>query len=633
MERAKQREFTFTPFERFQHTRMWVKKMFQSFPFQAAVAVLLVGNFAANAFQAQIKGDLIDDEGNPTQVAKTLETMDLCFTGVFTVELIFNMYAHLWWEFVSDGWCMFDFVVVSVSLLSALSDNVPDLPITVFRLMRTFRVLRLFGRLESIRAIINALSASILPVLNAFFIMFIVLALYAILGVTLFSEIAPLSFGNLSVAFIELFRITAGETWVDEVPQVDEEGNVQWALGIYIMSFILICNWTLLQVSVAVLLDNFVCETAREKEEKHQLFMEHKRAKDSLGNVLDPLLRMLATEYIDENDLSAQLSALYAILCTAAGKLAAPTPMADKESGGGGGQTKRLEPKETLSVGDASVIMLTKKDFCAAMGRLNLEVPMHLSDLDYDTITSAPALDMSAFICTMRSQVHGYILRKLQRSVSETETQEHFATLAAMKMMASEMDRLRQDLLMRLEGGGKQARAPQGVMTDAASNKGHLRGGNADMSGFVTNGEYAEGGGEGRKGVGVGGAGASAGILMGAENGTVVEGDGDKGVVVKDEGGLGFGFGQVVLFSHPLFLLTLSGLTLTFCCALFLPSLLTLPSALSSSQGLRGLWMTHTGNGASLRTGVPFSLTSSRPSEIETLAREVKDMKRLLFLS
>ena len=120
---------------------------------------------------------------------------------------------------------------------------------------------------------------------------------------------------------------------------------------------------------------------------------------------------------------------------------------------------------------------------------------------------------------------------------------------------------------------------------------------------------------------------------MGAENGTVVEEDGDKGVVVKDEGGLGFGFGQVVLFSHPLFLLTLSGLTLTFCCALFLPSLLTLPSALSSSQGLRGLWMTHTGNGASLRTGVPFSLTSSRPSEIETLAREVKDMKRLLFLS
>ena len=41
----------------------------------------------------------------------------------------------------------------------------------------------------------------------------------------------------------------------------------------------------------------------------------------------------------------------------------------------------------------------------------------------------------------MRSQVHCYIRRKLQRSVSETETQENFATLASIKMMASEMDR------------------------------------------------------------------------------------------------------------------------------------------------------------------------------------------------
>ena len=32
------------------------------------------------------------------------------------------------------------------------------------------------------------------------------------------------------------------------------------------VSYILIINWTMLQVSVAVLLDNFVSETAREKE-------------------------------------------------------------------------------------------------------------------------------------------------------------------------------------------------------------------------------------------------------------------------------------------------------------------------------------------------------------------------------
>jgi hypothetical protein len=49
-------------------------------------------------------------------------------------------------------------------------------------------VLRLFGRLKSIRHIVDALSASILPVMNAFFIMFVVLMLYAILGVNLLAE-------------------------------------------------------------------------------------------------------------------------------------------------------------------------------------------------------------------------------------------------------------------------------------------------------------------------------------------------------------------------------------------------------------------------------------------------------------
>ena len=337
------------------------------------IAVLLVGNFFANAFEAQIKQDLIDEDGNPTPIKMLLEKVDLAFTAVFTAELLLNMYAHLWWEFVSNGWSIFDFFVIAVSLLVIFGDGTPSMPITIFRLMRTFRVLRLFGRLQSIRSIINALSASLLPVMNAFFIMFIVLALYAILGVTLFSDLAPSTFGNLSLAIIELFRIAAGETWISGLSEADEEGNVNWGVALYVMSFILICNWTLLQVSVAVLLDNFGNETAREKDEKHQLFMEHKRSKDSIGNVLDPLLRMLSMEYIDETDLSLQLSSLFQLLCS--------------------------------MTGETHARVLTKEQFCDAMSRLKLEAPMHLSKLDYDTLTDLPQITVHDFICIMRSQV------------------------------------------------------------------------------------------------------------------------------------------------------------------------------------------------------------------------------------
>jgi voltage-gated sodium channel len=194
--------------------------------------VLLVGNFVANAFEAQIRQDLMDEDGNPTPIKIVLEKVDVGFTTVFTAELMINMYAHLWWDFVSNGWCIFDFLVIAVSLITIFGEGLPAMPITIFRLVRTFRVLRLFGRLESIRSIINALSASLLPVMNVFFIMFIVLALYAILGVTLFSEMAPGTFGNLSLAIIELFCIAAGETWISEVPEAYEEGNVNWGVGL-----------------------------------------------------------------------------------------------------------------------------------------------------------------------------------------------------------------------------------------------------------------------------------------------------------------------------------------------------------------------------------------------------------------
>ena len=82
---------------------------------------MLVGNFFANAFEAQIKQDLIDEDGNPTPIKMLLEKVDLAFTAVFTAELLLNMYAHLWWEFVSNGWSIFDFFVIAVSLIVAVT--------------------------------------------------------------------------------------------------------------------------------------------------------------------------------------------------------------------------------------------------------------------------------------------------------------------------------------------------------------------------------------------------------------------------------------------------------------------------------------------------------------------------------
>ena len=64
-------------------------------------------------------------------------------------------------------------------------------------------------------------------------------------------------------------------------------------------------------MTVAVLLDNFVAETARERGNENELKLEAMRSKDSMGNVLDPLLKVLANEYIDRGDLDNFLTVLF----------------------------------------------------------------------------------------------------------------------------------------------------------------------------------------------------------------------------------------------------------------------------------------------------------------------------------
>ncbi len=69
----------------------------------------------------------------------------------------------------------------------------------------------------------------------------------AILGVNFYAMDAPQSFLKFDRAFVCMFRIAAGETWVDELPVVNENGDLNIAFASFLFSFVLIVNWTLLQ--------------------------------------------------------------------------------------------------------------------------------------------------------------------------------------------------------------------------------------------------------------------------------------------------------------------------------------------------------------------------------------------------
>ena len=232
----------------FYNIRKRVRSTYVGDHVQIGVAALIGGNFMLNICQAQV--------GHEDEHANTIfEFVDLGFTIIFTIELLVNMFATFLWEFVGDAWNWFDFVVVAVSLISLVLTDLPGAD--VLRLMRCFRVFRLFKRIPSLRKIMGAITKSLVPMGNAFCIVCLVTAIFAIVAVTFFASDAPHNFSSFFVAFFSLFQSMTGDNWSSDCRDLMAASGQGAMVGIFYVSFMLLVSLVLLNVVIAVLLDAF----------------------------------------------------------------------------------------------------------------------------------------------------------------------------------------------------------------------------------------------------------------------------------------------------------------------------------------------------------------------------------------
>ena len=61
--------------------------------------------------------------------------------------------------------------------MSVMSLIVTNQPTGIVRILRALRVIRLFGRVKSLKKIISALTMALLPVLNVFLILFLLMGI------------------------------------------------------------------------------------------------------------------------------------------------------------------------------------------------------------------------------------------------------------------------------------------------------------------------------------------------------------------------------------------------------------------------------------------------------------------------
>jgi voltage-gated sodium channel len=197
----------------------------------------------------------------PPQVYQVIVILDWIITLIFMVEISMRfLAAHPHRDFFRSGWNVFDFLIVTVSLIPI--DNT-DMAL-VARLVRVFRVLRMVSIIPELRMLLNSLMLALPRLGYVMALMFIIFYIYAAIGSMLFADINPVLWGDIAVAMLTLFRVMTFEDWTDVMYETMEVYPFSW---IFYISFIFLTAFAFLNMVIGIVVNVLEEEQARVAEE------------------------------------------------------------------------------------------------------------------------------------------------------------------------------------------------------------------------------------------------------------------------------------------------------------------------------------------------------------------------------
>jgi voltage-gated sodium channel len=214
------------------------------------------------------------------------------FLGIFILEAVIKMLALApnVLRYFRDGWNVFDFTVIAVSLLPATGELA-----TIARLARLLRVLRLVSALPELRLIVATLIRSIPSMGHVVLLMSILFYVYAVAGFHLFHEVDPTHWRTLGISLLSLFRIVTLEDWTDIMYAAMAH---YWWAWMYFVSFVIVGTFVVVNLFIAVVLNNL--EEAKlerlndltEEPSREEILRELRSTRTALKNLQDTLERL-----------------------------------------------------------------------------------------------------------------------------------------------------------------------------------------------------------------------------------------------------------------------------------------------------------------------------------------------------
>ena len=178
-----------------------------------------------------------------------LQVFDYSITVFFTIEILIRIFAERSLiNFFKDGWNVFDFLIVSISLIPIGGAE----SIFVARLLRIVRILRIITVVPAFRHIIDSLIKTIPRVGFIALLMFIFIYIWGAIGTLFFDEINPERWGNIGVAMLTLVQVATYDDWAAVMRELIVVYPAAW---IYFVSFIIINAVVLLNMVIGVIVD------------------------------------------------------------------------------------------------------------------------------------------------------------------------------------------------------------------------------------------------------------------------------------------------------------------------------------------------------------------------------------------
>ncbi len=208
----------------------------------------------------------MDYYGSSPAWSLALSLANAVFMGIFAFEMVVKLIALGPPQYFRDGWCLLDAVIVLGSLADVFMTFLLHgiVSASIIRVLRVLRLLKLIKWSKRLRIIIVSISLSVPAVVNVFALWFIVVYVYAVIGVAVFGTAQygldlypPATFENWGQAFFVLIKVLTGDGWEPIMFELYNPPNNYQGAAAYFFSFLVLSAMMLLQMIVGVMLMTF----------------------------------------------------------------------------------------------------------------------------------------------------------------------------------------------------------------------------------------------------------------------------------------------------------------------------------------------------------------------------------------